>query len=181
MPYILKVDRKKFAKALALIKDLGISPVHMRKIFTYLAATKLGLVDDKVKKQIEKDITKAELAPLESILNIPMNSGDLNYFFTEVMVIYIDQNRKKYGVLETLAGVLDKAKSEVKKYHKASDLNLPEEERELLELVLRGLFNCCSDELYRVITGPYEDEKMSDPANGPVVEDLATLGRTKDY
>ena len=182
MPYIYKVDRKKFAEALELIENLKISAVHMRKIFTYLAATKLKAVDELTEERLEKDIGEAALAPILSIKELAMNSGDLNYFFTSVMVIYIKQNLKKYNVLETLAGVLAEAKDQVLKDNKMSTFTeLSEDEKEELRLVVKGLFSCCSDELYRVITGPYEDEKMADPKNGPVVDDVAALGKSKSY
>ena len=178
MPYIPDIDRGRFKPALDAIVKAKLTVVQIRNLFTFLSVEKLKL-PVQLASQLA-DLSTSDAKEIKNILDLlkreEMNEGDLNYFFTEVMAnYYIDTNGKKYKVLNVLEGMLDKVKDEVLAGWQGTA------DDEELELVFRGLIGCCRKELYRVITGPYEDEKINDPANGPVVKSLATLGQTKDY
>lgn len=177
MPYILNEDRKQYQPALEYLKSENLTYVELRKVFTKLILEKL-FGEKNIREEVlfkspqekGKDLSK-------HLKGISMNAGDLNYFMTAVMVSIISRDGKKYQVLNYLEGVLSRVEKDIEKAEQINLIFMSEEQ----ELNVDGVLGCCRKELYRVITGPYEDEKMEDPKNGPVVKDVKNLGKTKSY
>lgn len=186
MPYILKEDRKKFKAALDVIKIERINnhcltidfPDFVINIIRYYMLEDFKEFENKKNFNISLNGKN-----IKDLLPEKMNSGDLNYFITEVIAHIINKKGKRYSNLNDLSGVLKYAEKVFCSDNIQEYLDdYPNEYIPSYDLIpILGLIDCCNKELYRVVTGPYEDEKINNPLNGPVIADVSKLGKIDNY